>query len=187
MYDTSILDGKDPVALEALQGVVDLAVRAARASGYCDQFEETMSRVLPEFAVTDRNGRLQWFDSRGMNCRRQSLADLVSRPGYDENGYDADGYDRDGYSTNGMNAAGDWRYGATPDSFTFNTKGVDAEGRDYRGFDRAGRDKDGINRYGEDAYGASRIGRPATPEEAALEAATVEVTNPTTYKTPTAA
>lgn len=119
---------------QTLQQLVDAAVRAARSSGYCDQFEHVMSAVLPEFVITGRDrygSRIhRAFDSDGLSCRGETLAQVSNgrserdraRMVYGPDGYaadddrDRDGFGRTGYDVSGYDADG-WTSSSSRDGF----------------------------------------------------------------------
>jgi len=179
----SILAGYTAEKRRTLQELVDRAVRAARVSGYCDQFEHVMKAVLPEFVITgstrygERINRA--FDTEDLSCRNETLASVMqgrdrTQLTYGPDGYNAnddrdrDGINRQGYDIEGRDADG-WTQSQDRDGFYrtgYNSNSVyrlwaddgldepDAEARNS-GWDRRARY---VNL---DRDGKPRIGRPA--------------------------
>lgn len=144
----------DPAILVERQRILDLAVRKARAEGYCDRTERVLQFIMPEMAAHD--GR--FYDTEGVNCQGAKLT--AAR--YNRNGYDQfTGCDRDGYNTNGSHTSG-------IDPTTGYTRAFDVNGYDVHGYDR----------YGTDVNQKSRKARAATAAEVTAEA--VGPVNPTT-------
>ena len=117
----SILAGYTAEKRRTLQELVDRAVRAARVSGYCDQFEHVMKAVLPEFVITGQNRygeRInRAFDTEDLSCRNETLASVMrgqdrTQLTYGPDGYhagddrDRDGINRQGYDVSGFDADG---------------------------------------------------------------------------------
>lgn len=170
----ALLDTLDPAsrgaAHEAIKAqqllLIDRLVRAARAEGWCGEFERSMATIFPdghpETGSTDAGA---WVDSDGFTCRgldREGYSPDgfhamtgLDREGYNRQGLDADGYDRNGFDRYGRDRDG---YGADG----FNVEGINREGLDPNGFptdapehqdwlyrfDRDGYDADGFNRDG---------------------------------------
>jgi hypothetical protein len=186
---------------QTLQALVDRAVRAARVSGYCDQFENVMRAVLPEFVITgsDRYGsRLnRAFDTEGLSCRGETIASVLrgggrnrsalvygpdgycadddrDRDGFSRIGYDVNGYDAEGF-TSSSNRDGYYRTGFNTQSVyrEWETDGLPAPDEEQRqtGWDRRGR-------YVHlDHDGVWRMGRAASE----TETVPAEDYNPTTW------
>jgi len=195
----SILESYSVEKRRILQELVDRAVRAARVSGYCDQFERTLNAVLPEFVIdgtTKYGERLQRaFDTNDLSCRSETLASVMQGRdrasfAYGPDGYyagddrDRDGINRQGYDVEGRDADG-WTTSQDRDGYYrtgYNSNSVyrlwaddgldepDAAARDT-GWDRRARY---VNL---DRDGKPRIGRPADPDKDASPA----LFNPTTW------
>jgi hypothetical protein len=193
-----ILSGYSAEKRRTLQELVDKAVRAARVSGYCDQFEHVMRAIAPEFILTgtDRYGNRihRAFDSDGQSCRGETVLDVLrgrrgpivwSPDGFDMDGYDRDGVSRNGYDRTGFDAEG-WTSASDRDGFyrtgfsrrdayrLWATDGMTLTEEQAQHWDSRGRyvylDRDG----------KPRIGRAATAEEL-TEEASGPTFNPTTW------
>ena len=155
----SILAGYTAEKRRTLQELVDRAVRAARVSGYCDQFEHVMKAVLPEFVITGQNRygeRInRAFDTENLSCRNETLASVMQGRDRTQLIYGPDGYsanddrDRDGFYRTGYNSNSVYRLWADD-----GLDEPDAAARDT-GWDRRARY---VNL---DRDGKPRIGRPA--------------------------
>ena len=191
----AILSALSPEVLAERQRIVDAAVRAARDSGYCDQFNSMITLVLPEMTI-DAGGYHFALNSEGRACNGTTLDRIIreygggvkvfdpttgyAQDGYDRDGFDALGYDREGFDADGVSKAFTrervaYAYDRDRGEYIRDTAvhGVYDHEQMYRtGYGRSThKDRDG-NR---------RIGRPATPEEVAAESATSEPFNPTTW------
>jgi hypothetical protein len=198
----AILSAYSAEKRSALQDVVDRAVRAARVSGYCDQFEHTLQAVLPEFVITttDRYGSRirRVFDTEGNTCRGETLANLMNsgrrnrgslvygpdgyyagddrdRDGFGRTGYDIDGFDADGWTAS-TDRDGRFRTGYSSNSVSrlWEDDGLPEPDVAQRatGWDRR-------TRYVYlDRNGNPRIGRAEDPEK---DHPTVVLYNPTTW------
>lgn len=169
------------------QRVVDLAVRAARRSGYCEQFNVMIAELYPELTI-EVGGYTVAVDTDGRPCASRHedawtyYGARDSRPSYGEDGYDRNGFDRDGFN----------RVGYDADGFDANDQGRSRSRtmRRTRWTDENGQEQAFAERvystgYGEtthrDAAGNLRPARPATAEEAIAEATEQERYNPTTW------
>ena len=148
----------DPVLAER-QRIVDAAVRYARLSGLCSEFERALSALMPEMADPTLG---TWTDSDGVTCRGEEWRDEdgFNRAGLDRDGYDRDGFhpqtgrNRDGFDRNGLDDDGltaddparfkfDYA-GRTVKSYTANRSFIyDRRGRDVEGWDAYGYNVDG--------------------------------------------
>jgi hypothetical protein len=108
--------------------IVDLAVRYARESGLCSEFERALDRLLPEERDDDTG---TWLDSDGRGCRGEEWRD--------EDGFNREGFDGEGYDHHG-----------------FNADGRDRQGFDRDGFDRHGLHRDDPARYTRNRSGRTR-------------------------------
>lgn len=205
----ALLAALSPEALVERQRIVDAAVRAARESGYCDQFNRVMQSVMPEMLVNIEGVWLA-LDSDGCCCHStqdawtymgsQRLRAEYGPDGYDRHSdRDRDGFNRLGYGRDGFDAEGrssayfrderavdldriaSVRKETDPD--------VDGSPRTWRqeGYSDPYMERVYLTGYGStsyrDAEGNPRIGRGPTPEEAAAEAAPDERRfNPTTWR-----
>jgi hypothetical protein len=168
---------------EALQqqkdAIIDRAVRAARANGWCGQFEGAMREAFPEGSGQPFG---EWFDSDGRTCRGMDREGYSSdgfhhvtgldRTGFNRYQVDAEGYSRDGWHQDTrLNRDGFNRQGLHVDSddyralYRYDQAGYAVDGYNSRGFDRSGYDRDGFNRHGENWYGYTRT--DWTPERTA--------------------
>lgn len=198
----AILSALSPEVLAERQRVVDVAVREARASGYCDTFNTLMRRIMPEMMVTIEGSRFV-LDSDGRTCgqdtndRRNAWDWYAGRsqpdagPRYDANGYNAAGFDRDGFNRDGYDSDGfdAQDRGTAYQRLTRRTRWVDENGTEQMRSESVY-----VTGYGRtthrDAEGNLRIGRGPTDEELAAEAvAETEYAaqlaarfNPTTFK-----
>jgi hypothetical protein len=194
-----VLASLSPEVLAERQRIVDQAVRAARDTGYCEEFNRMLEHVLPEFVIESPDGYTFAFDSDGVDCRGYRVEQRMRYPsarhygddGYDvETGYDRDGFSRTGYDSDGYDARGQGRAYLRARRWYKCTR--DAEGiRVYLPCDdtdpeRYDQERVFITGYGSatnrDADGNLRPGRPATSEELAAEATQEPVFNPTTWK-----
>lgn len=194
-----VLAALSPEVLAERQRIVDAAVRAARGSGHCDTFNEMIGLVMPEM-VTRVEGYNVALDSDGGSCRTREGQSIwayyygdEALPGFDANGYNASGFDRDGFNRVGHDAEGfDANdIGRARSRVTRRTRWLDDAGNE-----QVTNERWWSTGYGEysmrDADGNARVGRPATPEEAAAEEAAAEAIrakygdrfNPTTWKPP---
>lgn len=141
--------------------VIDLAVRQARSTGACQEFERVMRVVFPgitdqEMIDSDRrdkHGYLDGYDREGYNYDGFDR-DGYGREGYDRQGHDRDGYDRRGFK-DGVHRDG-WRRG--DDTWRQAGAGYDANGLDPYGYNVHGYDRYGYNRDGYDQRGYDRGG-----------------------------
>jgi hypothetical protein len=139
----------DVVAQEVLAAkmkIIDTAVRQARASGWCEEFENIMGQLFPDGPP---DGNKEFVDSDGRSCRG------YDRDGFHENGYDREGYDREGFNQNGRDREGYDREGWNAQDW--NREGwnrdhtINRDSDEYRArfrFNRNGYDVDGFNRDG---------------------------------------
>jgi hypothetical protein len=196
----SILESYSVEKRRTLQELVDRAVRSARVSGYCEQFENVMRTVLPEFVITGQDrygsGLHRAFDTDGLTCRGETIdavtrggrnrATLIygpdgycadddrDRDGFNRVGYDVSGYDAEGF-TSSSNRDGFYRTGYSTNSVyrEWETDGLEQpdDAQRMSGWDRRGR-------YVHlDADGTWRMGRAATE----TDTAPVVQYNPTTW------
>jgi hypothetical protein len=159
-----LLKNKPPLpttqdGLEALQQVVDRAVRGSRDQYWCERLESMLEATVPQMAAADGH----FYASDDMDCRKKKLGQgdkAFNDMGYNSNGVDRDGWDRRGNPPPNKNG-GD---GFMPNGFT-------------RAYDKDGHDHLGFNYNGIDREGKRRKGRGPSEEE---EAAAKGLLNPTT-------
>jgi hypothetical protein len=196
----AVLESLSAEVLAERQRIVDQAVRAARDTGYCEEFNRMLEHVLPEFVIETPDGYSYSYDSEGVDCRGYRVERRMRYPssphygddGYDsETGLDRDGFNRSGYDVDGFDARGWGRaylkerrwYKYTRDEETGNRLYVPCEENDPERYDR---ERVYLTGYGSatnrDADGNYRPGRPPTSEELAAEAAQEPAFNPTTWK-----
>lgn len=199
----AILSTLSPEVLAERQRIVDVAVREARSSGYCDTFNTLMRRIMPEMMVSIGGSRYV-LDSEGRACGqdpddRRNAWDWYAGnsqpdnggPMYDANGYDAAGYDRDGFNRTGYDREG---FDAQDRGTAYQRLSRRTRWVDEYGIEQTRNETVFVTGYGRntqrDAEGNLRIGRGPTDEEAAAEAvAEAERAallaarfNPTTFK-----
>lgn len=191
----AILSALSPEVLAERQRIVDVAVRAARDSGYCDQFNAMLYLVMPEMTI-EAGGYHFALSSDGHGCNGNTLARIIrdygggpkvydpttgyAPDGYDRDGFDVLGYDRDGYDADGVSKA------TTRERVAFaydRNAGEYMRATDVHGvYDREQMYRTGYGRSTQmDRDGNRRVGRAATPQEVAEESAIVEPFNPTTW------
>src|SRR5689334_8380496 len=192
-----VLASLSPEVLAERQRIVDQAVRAARSTGYCEEFNRMLEHVLPEFVIETPDGYAYSYDNEGVDCRGYRVERRMRYPsapnfgddGYDvETGFDRDGFNRTGYDSEGFDARGQGRaYLRTRRWYKY---ARDGEGRAYLPCDdtdpeRYDQERVFITGYGSatnrDADGNLRQGRPATSEELAAETVREPAFNPTTW------
>lgn len=210
----AILAALSPEALAERQRIVDLAVRAARESGYCDQFNRVIRQVMPEMLI-NIDGTWLALDSDGACCHStqdawEYMGSRHHRPEYGPDGYDIhddrdrDGFNRVGYDRDGFDAEGRGthylrdnrpvpldRIVSVRDEMNDTTSGYTPQTWREQGYNDPYMERVYGTGYGQTSYrdadGNIRIGRPATPEEAAAEAGPDPVRfNPTTWQPETA-
>lgn len=199
----AVLSALSPEALAERQRIVDAAVRYARRSRYCETFNQLLRDLMPEMVV-NIDGNYYALDSDGRACsqtedsdRRQvwdwyhgtysNQADVFGEDGYNlATGFDRDGFSRVGYDADGFDVND---HGRAYQRVTRRTRWVDENGVEQSTVEQVY--TTGYGRYSfRDAEGNLRVGRPATPEELAAEAATraeweaknAGRFNPTTWK-----
>ena len=132
-----VADSVDEVRRILMREMIDKGVRAARAGGWCQEFERSMNAIFPDGhpdgLTNARTGAPAWVDSDGFDCRGRD------RDGFGEDGFDADGYDRDRYDRNGLH----YETRLTRDGF--NRYGYDSDGYDRQGFTQYGIHRDGYD------------------------------------------
>lgn len=146
--------------LEALQQVVDRAVRGSRDQYWCERLEAMLEATVPQMMASDGH----FYASDDLDCRKAKLGQdgkVFNDMGYNSDGVDRDGWDRRGNPPYNPETGGN---GLMPNGFT-------------RAFDKDGYDCLGVNANGYNRDGTRRKGRKATPEE---EAALTSLVNPTT-------
>lgn len=154
MSDQQTLISEETAAavLAAQMRIIDAAVRQARRSGWCDEFERIMDQLFPDGPP---DGSKDYVDSDGWSCRGRDRdgrdADGYDRDGYDRDGYDRRGYDQDGYSRGGYDQNGWNREGLNLEGQDRNSPEVRARYRfNYHGYDRDGYRPNGLDPWGHD-------------------------------------
>ena len=192
----AILSALSPEVLAERQRIVDAAVRAARDSGYCDQFNSMIALVMPEMTIEAGSYHFA-LNSEGRSCNGNTLNRIIREygggpkvydpetgyapDGFDRDGFDVLGYDREGYDANGVTKA----YMRERMEFAYDRDaGLYIRETDVHGvYDREQMTLTGYGRSTHmDRDGNRRVGRAATPEEVAAESANVEPFNPTTWQ-----
>ena len=205
----AILAALPPEALAERQRIIDAAVRAARETGYCDQFNRVVKLIMPEMLV-NIEGTWLALDSDGACCHSSQdaweyMGSRRRRPEYGPDGYDVhddrdrDGFNRLGYDREGFDAEGRGshylrdnrpvpldRIAMVRDEMN-PTEGYTPQTWREQGYTDPYMERVYGSGYGStsyrDAEGNIRVGRPATPEEEVAEAGPDPVRfNPTTWR-----
>lgn len=169
---TNTPDAAIAEAIRELQAKAeDLAIRAARRHGWCNEVEKILAAIFPNGPLdgeafrtsdgVDCNGEM-WLDADGYNRAG------FNRQGRDRDGFDSDGRDADGFDREGLDRAGIHR--DSPERYRYNLNGFDADGFNADGYDwfghtreqaaaqefiydRNGRTREGFDQYGYDRHG----------------------------------